>query len=62
VPSSTLDTVFAGSKPLLPGGASLSSQGRDIWAVGEDLMESGASGEYRPRKLGESEVVFGSKA
>lgn len=63
LPSATLDHIFGGT--LAGEGAAEEDVGtRDIWSIGEDRRATTSLTpiQYRPRPVGESEVVFGSKA
>lgn len=59
VPSATLDHIFGGA---VEAAKEQDVGARDIWAVGEESASSLTPVQYRPRPLGESELVFGSKA
>lgn len=73
IPSGTLDDVFAGSQRkrehVTADSQSSSTPGprldRNIWDVGNKVAEEGGPASprtFRPRPLGQSEIVFGSKA
>lgn len=72
IPSSTLDAELAGAavsggeviSPASSSSSSPSSVGKDIWAVGaatSTLTASSSLPRFRPRDLGESEIVFDNK-
>lgn len=72
VPSATLDDVFQGalgaSRPdssiTTPSQASDADvRDRDIWSVGEQRQDKVVveQRQYKPRELGQSEIVFGSR-
>lgn len=59
LPSTTLDLDF------MPEGAaeSLEPGFKDIWQIGDEETQAGtAQQSFRPSPLGNSEIVFGSKA
>lgn len=70
IPSATLDATLAGSAPEAKSPADAQEAGassipstsahKDIWDVGQPAAEA-RDNVYRPRKIGESEVVDGSR-
>lgn len=66
-PSATLDADLTGSAgtlsdPLLEDDTIPTSVGKDVWAVGEEDAEPSSSViRFRPRSLGESEIVYDNK-
>lgn len=72
IPSATLDDVFQGALGGSRADSSITSpsqasdadvRDRDIWSVGEQRQDKVVveQRQYKPRELGQSEIVFGSR-